>query len=249
MRTLSKLELIAEKARKDKKFVFNSLTHLINEESLSWCYGELKNGKTPGIDGVTVQEYGENLKENLKDLLKRMKGDTYRPQPVKRVEIPKPGKKEKRKLGIPSVEDKLVQLVMKKILDSVYEQDISDISYGFRQGRSCHQAVNRLDKVVMKIPIKYVVDVDIEKFFDRVSHYWLLRCLEERINDPNFLRLVRRFLRAGIWEAGSRKPSKVGTPQGGVISPVLANIYLHYVLDLWFERKFQKMQEGESGDD
>ena len=142
------------------------------------------------------------------------------------------------------MEDKLVQLVMKKILESIFEQEFSDISYGFRPGRNCHQAVNRLDKLVMTTPVNHVVDVDIEKFFDNVSHYWLLRCLEERINDPNFLRLVRRFLKAGIWEDGNILPSKVGTPQGGVISPVLANIYLHYVLDIWFERRFKKRSKG-----
>jgi group II intron reverse transcriptase/maturase len=239
MRTLSKLKLIAEKARKDKGFKFNSLAHLINKESLSWCYGELKVGKAPGIDGVGVLKYGENLDENLDDLVERMKSKKYRPQAVKRVQIPKPGKKEKRSLGIPTVEDKLVQLMMKKILEAIFEQDFVDFSYGFRPKRSCHQAVKRLDEIVMKTPVNLVVDVDIEKFFDNVSHYWLLRCLEERINDPNFLLLVRRFLKAGIWENGIFSHSKVGTPQGGVISPVLANIYLHYVLDIWFTRKFK----------
>ena len=244
MRTMSKLKLIAEKAREDKGFKFNSLAHLINEESLSWCYGELKRSKAPGIDGVSVLKYGENLEENLKDLVERMKSKKYRPQPVKRVLIPKPGKKEKRGLGIPTVEDKLVQLMMKKILEAIFEQDFADFSYGFRPKRSCHQAVNCLDKTVMTTPVNYVVDVDIEKFFDHVSHYWLLRCLEERINDPNFLLLVRRFLKAGIWEEGTLHSSKEGTPQGGVISPVLANIYLHYVLDIWFDRKFKSESKG-----
>jgi len=244
MRTISKLKLIAEKARKEKGFKFTSLAHLINEESLTWCYGELKVGKAPGIDGVSVEEYGENLEENVRDLVIRMKAKKYRPQAVKRVLIPKPGKKEKRGLGIPTVEDKLVQLMMKKILEAIFEQDFVEFSYGFRPKKSCHQAVNRLDKVVMTTPVNYVVDVDIEKFFDKVSHYWLQRCLEERINDPNFLLLVRKFLKAGIWEEGQLLPSKTGTPQGGVISPVLANIYLHYVLDIWFERKFKPKARG-----
>ncbi len=244
MRTLGKLKLIAEKAKRDKGFKFTSLAHLINEESLCMCYGELKRSKAPGIDGVTVEDYGENLEENLKSLVERMKTKRYRPQPVKRVHIPKPGKREKRKLGIPTVEDKLVQLMMKKILESIFEQDFSDISYGFRPQRNCHQAVNRLDKTVMRTSVNYVVDVDIEKFFDNVSHYWLLRCLEERINDPNFLLPVRRFLKAGIWEEGILHSSKVGTPQGGVITPILANIYLHYVLDIWFERRFRRESKG-----
>ncbi len=241
-----KLKLIAEKARKDKDFKFNSLAHLINEESLSWCYGELKVGKAPGIDGVGVISYGENLEENLKDLVERMKTKKYRPQPVKRVLIPKPGKKEKRGLGIPTVEDKLVQIMMKKILEAIFEQDFVDFSYGFRPKRSCHQAINRLDKIVMKTPVNYIVDVDIEKFFDNVSHYWLLRCLEERINDPNFLLLVRRFLKSGFWENGIVSSSKIGTPQGGIISPVLANIYLHYVLDIWFEEGSNHHQKAKS---
>jgi RNA-directed DNA polymerase len=244
MRTLDKLRLIAEKARKDKGFKFNSLSHLINEESLSWCFGELKKNKAPGIDGITVLEYGENLEANLKDLIVRMKAKKYRPQPVKRVFIPKPGKKEKRGLGIPSVEDKLVQIMMKKILEAIYEQDFLDFSYGFRPKMSCHQAVNRLDKVVMTRPINYIVEVDIEKFFDNVCHYWLLRGLEERIADPNFLLLVRKFLKAGIIENGDIHKSVQGTPQGGVTSPVLSNIYLHYVLDIWFERKFKSEAKG-----
>ena len=140
-----KLKLIAEKARKEKGFKFNSLAHLINEESLTRCYGDLKRGKAPGIDGVSVEDYGENLEENLKDLVKRMKTKKYRPQAVKRVLIPKPGKKEKRGLGIPAVEDKLVQLVMKKILEAIFEQDFESFSYGFRPNKSCHQAVNSLD--------------------------------------------------------------------------------------------------------
>lgn len=239
MRMLEKLRNIAEIARRDKKARLQTLAHLINEESLSWCYGELKKDKSPGIDGVSVEEYGKNLEENLKDLVTRMKTKKYRPQPVKRVYIPKPGKKEKRGLGIPTVEDKLVQLMMKKILEAIFEEDFLDCSFGFRPKRSCHQAINRLDKAVMTKPINYVVEVDVEKFFDNVSHYWLLRCLEERIADENFLLLVRRFLKAGIVEAGIIHKSKEGTPQGGIISPVLANIYLHYVLDLWFTKKFK----------
>ena len=245
MRVQDKLNLIAEKARKDKGFKFTSLAQLINEESLSWCYGELKKNKAPGIDGVSVEDYGKDLENNLKDLIKRMRAKKYRPQVVKRVLIPKPGKTEKRCLGIPAVEDKLVQIMMKKILEAIFEQDFAEFSYGSRPKRSCHQAVNRLNKVVMKSPVNYVVDADIEKFFDNMSHDWLLRCLKERITDPNFLLLIRRFLKAGVWEGGVISKTKSGTPQGGVISPVLANIYLHYVLDLWFARVFKPRARGQ----
>ena len=151
---------------------------------------------------------------------------------------------EKRSLGIPAVEDKLVQLMLKKLLESIYEADFLDCSYGFRPGRSCHDAVNALDKSVMTKQISYIVEVDIKRFFDNVQHYWLHRCLEERITDPNLLGLVRRFLKSGVVEAGHYEPTKLGTPQGGVVSPLLANIYLHYVLDLWFEKKFKHQARG-----
>lgn len=225
---IGKLKLISEKAKQDRKMKFTSLAHLINEESLVQCYKELKKDRACGVDGVTVEEYGQELEENLKSLVDRMKSKSYRPQPVRRVYIPKPGKDEKRPLGIPAVEDKLVQIMAKKILEAIYEQDFLESSYGYRPGRSTHTAINRLDKVVMTKPIKAIVEVDIKKFFDEVKHYWLNRGVEERVSDPNFLRLIRRFLKAGIMEEGKYTLSVVGTPQGGVISPVLANIYLHY---------------------
>ena len=244
METMEKLKLISEKAKQDRKIKFTSLTHLINEESLAQCYKELKKDKACGVDGVTVEEYGQKLEENLKSLVDRMKNKSYQPQPVRRVYIPKPGKDEKRPLGIPSVEDKLVQIMAKKILEAIYEQDFLESSYGYRPGRSTHTAINRLDKVVMTKPIKAMVEVDIKKFFDEVKHYWLIRGVEERVSDPNFLWLTRRFLKAGIMEEGKYCPSEVGTPQGGVISPVLANIYLHYALDQWFEIKFKRSVKG-----
>lgn len=244
MRVVGKLNLITERAKQDKKLKFTSLVHLINEESLVACYGELKKDKACGIDGVSVEEYGANLESNLKDLVSRMKTKEYRPQPVRRVYIDKPGKQEKRPLGIPAVEDKLVQVMLKRILESIFEPDFLDCSNGFRPKRNCHMAINRVDKVVMTKPINAIVEVDIEKFFDRVQHYWLLRCVEERVSDPNLLWLIRKFLKAGVMEAGELKQSLQGTPQGGVISPLLANIYLHYVLDLWFEKKFKTKAKG-----
>lgn len=239
-----KLKLIAEKARQDKEKKFTAIVHHVNEESLAQCYKELKRNKASGIDGVTVEEYGGNLESNLKDLVVRLKNKSYRSQPVRRVYIPKPGKKEKRGLGIPTVEDKLVQMAAKKILEAIYEQDFKDYSYGFRPNRSCHDAIKHLNKEVMSKPVNYIVEVDIERFFDRVSHYWLHNCLEERIKDPNFLWLIRRFLKAGVIQEGQYQKSEKGTPQGGVISPLLANIYLHYVLDLWCEHKFKPKAKG-----
>ena len=241
---MEKVNLITERAKQDKKMKFTSLVHLLNEESLAACYRELKKDRACGIDGVTVEEYGRNLESNLKDLVIRMKAKGYRPQAVRRVYIEKPGKQELRPLGIPSVEDKIVQLGLKKILEAIMEQDFLDCSNGFRPKRNCHRAINRIDKVVMTKPINYIVEVDIEKFFDRVQHYWLLRCVEERVSDPNFLWLIRKFLKAGVMDAGQWTESSWGTPQGGVISPLLANIYLHYVLDLWFEKKWKTKAKG-----
>ena len=244
MKAIGKLKLIAERAKRDRKVKFTSLAHLINEESLAGCYRELKKDKACGIDGVTVETYGEELEENLKVLVQQMKEKRYRSKPVRRVYIPKPGKQGKRPLGIPSVEDKLVQMMVKKILEAIFEQEFLECSNGFRPRRSCHKAVDQLDKVVMSKPINHVVEVDIERFFDTVRHYWLLRCIEERVADPNFLWLIRKFLKAGIVEEGKWIRSEKGTPQGAIVSPVLANIYLHYILDLWFEKKFRPKAEG-----
>ena len=240
----SKLNLIAKQAEQDKKRKFTSLIHHINEDNLLQCYSELKRNRACGIDGVTLESYGEHLEENIKCLVERLKSKTYRPKPVKRVYIPKAGKGEMRGLGIPSLEDKLVQLMVKKLLENIYEADFLDCSYGFRPRKSCHDAINDVDKTVMTKPINYVVEVDIRKFFDRVSHYWLLRCLEERVSDPNMLWLVRRFLKSGIVESGQYIGSNLGAPQGGIASPLLANIYLHYVLDLWFEKIFKSTARG-----
>jgi group II intron reverse transcriptase/maturase len=240
-----KLNLITEKAKRDKRLKFTSLIHHINEENLARCYQELKRDKACGIDDVTVEEYGRNLQENIRDLLARLKSKRYRPQPVKRVYIPKPGKREeKRGLGLPTVEDKLVQIIVKRIIEAIYEDDFLDCSYGFRPNRNCLQAVDKLDKEVMSKPVNFIVEVDIRKFFDTLSHYWMQRCLEERVSDPNLLWLVHKILKAGVVEEGQYHSSKEGTMQGGNLSPLLSNIYLHYVLDLWFEKKVKPQARG-----
>ncbi len=239
-----KLTQIARRAKQDKRLKFTSLIHHVNESNLAECYRELKANKACGIDGETVEAYGKNLQERLSQLVASMKSKQYRPKPVKRVYIPKAGKNEKRGLGIPSVEDKLVQIMLKKILEQIYEAEFLDVSYGFRPKLSCHDAVKALDKTVMTKPINYIVEVDIKGFFDNVNHYWLQRCLEEKIVDRNLLWLVRRFLKAGVVEDGKQLATDVGTPQGGVISPLLANIYLHYVLDLWFKKEIKSQARG-----
>ena len=234
------LNLIAAKATSEKKLKFTSLVHLINAPNLKLCFSELKKNKAAGIDAMTVAEYEENLDERLKSLIERMKSKRYKPQPVRRVYIPKAGKPgEKRGLGIPTVEDKLVQIMLKKILESIYEADFLKCSFGFRPKLNCHKALKALNDTAMISSMNYVVEVDIRKFFDTVSHETMMRCLEVRIADPNLLWLVNKFLKAGVVDAGQFISTDQGTPQGGNLSPLLANIYLHYVLDLWFEKKFK----------
>jgi RNA-directed DNA polymerase len=238
-----KLNQIARKAKQDKQLKFTSLIHHVSEANLAECYQELKANKACGIDGETVEAYGKNLQDRLDKLVGSIKSKQYRPKPVKRVYIPKAGKDEKRGLGIPSVEDKLVQIMLKKILEQIYEAEFLDVSYGFRPKLSCHDAIKALDRAVITKPINYIVEVDIKGFFDNVNHYWLQRCLEEKIIDRNLLWLVRKFLKAGVVEDGKQLTTDVGTPQGGVISPLLANIYLHYVLDLWFKKDAKNFLE------
>ncbi|MCL2065573.1 MAG: group II intron reverse transcriptase/maturase [Candidatus Cloacimonetes bacterium] len=214
----------------------------INESTLLKQHRKQENKKASGIDGITKTEYGKNLQENLTDLINRMKRMSYRPQAVRRTYIPKTGSKELRPLGIPSYEDKLVQGAMADVLTAIYEPLFLDISYGFRPNRSCHQAIKRLDEIIMKRKVNYIVDADIKGFFDNVDHKWLVKFLEHKIQDPKFIRYIVRFLKAGIMEEMQRLESDKGTPQGGLISPILANIYLHYVLDLWFVHRYVKTQ-------
>jgi len=217
--------------------------HLLKEEFLKECFQRLKRDAAAGVDGVTVKEYEANLEDNIKDLVTRMKAWKYRPQTVRRVYIPK-GDGSKRPLGIPAVEDKIVQMGMKQILEEVFEGEFLDVSYGFRPNRSCHDALDALDKCIMTKPINYVVDMDIEKFFDTVDHKWLIEAVEQRISDKNILRLIVRFLKAGVMEEGKYRETDKGTPQGGIISPILANIYLHYILDKWFQEKVKPQLKG-----
>jgi len=241
---INKLELIAQRARTNKNVRFTSLMHYINEAYLTECFYKLKKGKASGIDKITLVDYEANLNENIIHLVKRLKSKLYKPKPVRRTYIPKAGKGAVRPLGIPTVEDKMVQMALKGILESIHEQDFKDCSHGFRPNRSCHTAIKQLNVSVMKRATEWIVEVDIKKFFDTVQHEWLMKFLEKRIADTNILWLVGKFLNAGIMEEGRLYQSEIGTPQGGVISPLLANIYLHYVLDLWFEVIFQTESKG-----
>ncbi|MEF3303265.1 group II intron reverse transcriptase/maturase [Paenibacillus sp. GYB003] len=230
----TRLPRIAEVAKTRPKERFTSLAHLLDKQMLWDCYPELPADKATGIDEVTKAEYGKNLEANLDELTTRMRRQAYKPQPSRRTYIPK-GEKELRPLGIPAFEDKIVQKAMCRIVSAIYEQKFLNNSFGFRPGRNQHQALRELDSIIMRQPIRYVVDADIKGVFNHVDHGWLMKFLEQDIADPNFLRLTRRFLKAGIMENGSFEETDEGTPQGGLISPILANVYLHYVLDLWFE--------------
>ena len=230
----TKLARIAEIARNRPEEVFTSLYHHINAELLLECHIELDGSKAVGIDKVAKDEYQENIDENIRDLVERLKKHSYKPQPAKRVYIDKE-KGKKRPLGIASYEDKIVQLALKKILEPIYEADFLDISYGFRPGRSCHDALKALNKCIERGKINYIVDADIKGFFDNVDHKCLMEFISYRIADPNIKRLIMRFLKAGIMEKGDYIPTEEGTPQGSIVSPLLANIYLHYVLDTWFQ--------------
>ena len=222
-----------------------NLMHHVNVQTLMEEHRKQSRKKATGIDGVTKEEYEANLTGNLETLVERMKKFQYRPQPVRRTYIPKSNGKL-RPLGIPAYEDKLVQGVMAVLLDEVYEPRFLDCSYGFRKGRSCHDVVRYIYKTGMTGKVNYVLEADIKGFFDNVNHEWLMRFLEMDIADKRFLRYVRRFLLAGIMEDGKYTESDKGTPQGGLISPVLANVYLHYVLDTWFELEIKPRLHGEA---
>ena len=219
--------------------------HNVNEETLMSEHRKQNRKKAVGVDGVSKDQYDENAEENIRELVKRMKKFQYKPLPVKRVYIPKANGK-KRPLGLPSYEDKLVQGVMANILNDVYEPRFLECSYGFRENRNAHQVVRYINQTIMCRKVNYVLEADIKGFFDNVDHDWLMKFLEHDIADKNFLRYIKRFLIGGIMEGTELKESDRGTPQGGLISPVLANVYLHYALDLWFEKGIKPRLKGEA---
>jgi RNA-directed DNA polymerase len=212
----TKLQRIAQKAAKDEKFQFTSLYHLMSEELLSECFEKLSGRAASGIDGVTKSRYAENLSTNIAALVKRLHKMSYHPLAARRVYIPKAGSNKMRPLGIPSLEDKLVQAGLVRILEKIYESDFIDNSYGFRLKRSCHDALKRLSNVVEDGRVNYIVEADIKGFFDNVNHNWLMRFLGHRINDKRVLQMIKRFLISGVIENGRWSKGQQGVPQGGL---------------------------------
>ncbi len=239
------LQGIANRARREKKARFRHLYSMLNESNLKWCFYQLRKNAAPGIDKVTFAQYEENLDENLKGLVERLKRKKYHAKLVRRKSIPK-GKGKKRPLGIPVLEDKLLQLAVAKMLSAIYEVDFLDMSWGYRPGRGAREASRVLSDALIRGKFGWVVEADIRGFFDNISHEWMLRMLEERVEDRALSRLIGKWLKAGVMEEdGKVLHPATGTPQGGVISPILANIYLHYVLDLWFSKRVQPGCRGE----
>lgn len=221
------------------------LMHHVNEQTLMMEHRKQARKKATGIDGVDKTAYDENAEENIRELVSKMKKFQYKPQAVRRTYIPK-GNGKLRPLGIPAYEDRLVQGVMAGLLNEVYEERFLDCSYGFRPKRSAHDVVRYINQTIMTRKVNYVLEADIKGFFDNVDHGWLMKFLEHDIQDKNFLRYIKRFLIARIMEGTELVDSDRGTPQGGLISPVLANVYLHYVLDLWFEKAIKPKLRGKA---
>lgn len=242
--TVTKLALIARHAREDRKVQFTSLTHHLKAQYLKHCFEELKRGKAAGIDGRTWESYNKGeIERVVEETAALIQAKKYRPQPMRRVYIKKDNGKM-RPLGIPTVIDKVVQLAVTRILEAIYEPNFLPVSYGYRPGKDAHEALKDINHMIMREKMNWIIDGDIEGFFDHVDHRWMRRCLDQRIRDPNFKRLIWRFLKAGVMEKGMYHQTEEGTPQGGILSPILANIYLHYVLDLWFEGREKKENRG-----
>lgn len=242
-KTELKLTLIAQHAKREPEMQFISLAHLLDKDFLKQNFLSLNRNKAKGLDDVSWYEYNENLDENLDSLVNRLKSKKYKPIPARRVYIPKDNG-DKRPLGISAMENKIVEKGITTILQSIYEQDFRDISYGFRPNRDCHQALYELNNQIMSKPINHIVEADIKGFFDNVSHEHLMEFLKIRMKDSSVLHLIGKFLKAGYVDDGLLYTSDEGTPQGSILSPLLANIFLHYVLDVWFEKTVKEHTDG-----
>lgn len=243
---MSTVELqIAERAGKYKGEALHNLHHYMDVPMLTESYKQLNKHSAKGVDGITWQQYGEGLKERLPGLLEEFKSGRYKAPAIRRVYIPK-DKHSQRPLGIPTIEDKVLQASVRKVLEPVYEEEFKDFSYGFRPGRSQHQAIDQIFRKVSFEGMHYVIDADIKNYFGSISHGILREFLDQRVKDGVLRRMIDKWLKAGIMESGNISYPDEGTPQGGIISPILSNIYLHYVLDEWFSQQIQPLLKGKS---
>jgi len=238
----TKIARINQIAKERPNEVFTSIYHLINLELLSECFRELDGNKATGIDNITKKEYGENLEENLNNIVARLKTMSYKPSPARSVKIPKDNGKT-RKLAIANFEDKIVQMAIKKIIEAIFEPKFTDNMFGFRPNKSCHECLKYLNKCIEERYTNYILDVDIKGYFDNIDHELIIKGLEKHIKDTRLIRLIRRFLKVGIMEEGKHIKSECGTPQGSILSPVLANIVMYYGIILPVE-EIKKQNNG-----
>ncbi len=241
----TKLHRIAEQAVQYPQMVFSTIMHHVDVDFLREAYRRTRKDATPGADGVTAAEYALNLEENLQNLYERMRGGRYEAPPVLRAWLDKEDG-SKRPIGVPQFEDKIVQRAVSMLLGAIYENDFYDFSYGFREGHNPHQAIGTLREWCMKLNIGWIVDADVSGFFDNLDHGLLREIIERRVNDGGVLRYIGKWLNAGVLEGESLSYPEKGTPQGGVISPMLSNIFLHHVLDEWFEKEVKPRLKGKS---
>ena len=239
----TKLHRIAEQARRNPEMIFTTLAHLIDVDLLRESFGRLRKDAAAGIDDVTATEYAENLEANLTDLHERLRTQRYRATPVKRTWLDKDDGKQ-RPIGIPVLEDKIVQRAAEMLMSAVYEQDFYDFSHGFRKDHSPHQAIKQLREMCYKLGINWIVDLDVHGFFDNINRKMLRDIIRQRINDGGLIRLIGKWFNAGVLEGEELHHPTKGTPQGGVISPLLGNIFLHHVLDKWFVEEIKPRLKG-----
>ena len=242
----TRLRRIAELARQMPGAALTTLSHNIDLDLLREAYRRTRKDGATGVDEVTAEEYAKTLDENLASLLERFKSGTYWAPPVRRVHIPKGDGTKTRPIGIPTFEDKVLQRAVAMVMEAVYEQDFLNCSWGFRPGRSAHGALDALREGLKQMNGGWVIDVDIERFFDTLDHGQLRQMLDQRVRDGVLRRMIDKWLKAGVLEEGAIHYPEGGTPQGGVISPLLANIYLHHVLDTWFESMAKPALRGEA---
>lgn len=242
----TKLERISQLSKENSDMVFTSVWHMINIELLKECHREMDGKKAVGIDGVTKEEYEKNLEENLTNLVERLKNRSYKPKPARRVEIPK-GKGKTRPLSIYCYEDKLVQEALKRVLEAVFEPHFYDEMMGFRPNKGCHTAIRHLNVMLEMSNTNWVLDADIKGFFDHLDHEWIIKFVESRIKDPNIIRLIKRYLKGGIIKDFVYEDTEEGSGQGSVCSPIMANIYMHYILVWWFKECIVPRLKGYGG--